>query len=86
MGRPHIEPLLGLYLHPAVENAAARKHQRMRTVIVDDGQFEIAIERRGGNVLPHRGMFGRVMSGRIDLNHDECLRRSGIAALALMKS
>jgi len=53
MGRPHIEPLLGLYLHPAVENAAARKDKRVRAIIIDDGQLKIAVERRGGYVLPH---------------------------------
>ena len=53
MGRPHVEPLFGLHFHPAVENAAAREHERMRAIIIDDGQFKIAVERRGGYFLPH---------------------------------
>src|ERR1035441_7184713 len=30
MGRPHVQPFLGLYFHPAVENAAAREQKAMR--------------------------------------------------------
>ena len=54
MGRPHIQPFLGLDLHPAVENAAAREHERMRAIVIDDGQLNVAVERRGGYLLPHR--------------------------------
>src|SRR5664279_5119716 len=48
MGRPHIQPFLGLDLHPTVENAAAREHERMRAIVIDDGQLNVAVERRGG--------------------------------------
>ena len=71
MRRPHVQPFLGFRFHPAVENAAARKHQRVRAIVIDDGQFEIAVERRGGNMLPHREMFGPMSIRRIDLNHVE---------------
>ena len=65
MGRPHVQPFLGLYFHPAVENAAARDHKRMRAVIIDDGQFEVAVERRGGYLLPHSVSVGTESTGAL---------------------
>ena len=53
MGRPHVQPLLGFHLHPSVENAAAWEYERVRPVVIDDGQLKIAVERRGGYLLPH---------------------------------
>jgi hypothetical protein len=53
MGRPHVEPLLGLRVDPAGENAPAREYERVRTVTVEDGEFEVAVERRAGDRLPH---------------------------------
>lgn len=53
MRRPDVEPFLGLGFHPAVEDAAAWKHERMRTVFVDHGQLKVAVKRRFGYVLPH---------------------------------
>lgn len=53
MGRAHVQPLLGFRVHPAAENAPAGKHQRMRPVIVDDGQLKVAGEWRGGDTFPH---------------------------------
>lgn len=85
MRRPHVQPFLGLRFHPAVENAAARKHECVRAIIVDDGQFEIAVERRGGNLLPHWGMFGRTITRRIDLNHVEPGSVVAVRARARMK-
>jgi hypothetical protein len=75
MRRPHVQPFLGLRLHPAVENAAARKYECVLAFVVDDGELKIAVEWGGGNVLPHRQMFGRTVTQRIDLNHVECARR-----------
>ena len=54
MGRPHVQPLFGFHLHPSVENAAAREYERVRPVVINDGQLKIAVERRGGYLLPHR--------------------------------
>ena len=65
MGRPHVQPFLGLYFHPAVENAAAREHKRMRAVIIDDGQFKVAVERRGGYLLPHLISVGAESTGAL---------------------
>jgi hypothetical protein len=33
---------------------AARKNQRMRTVGINDGQFQIIVERRARDIFPHR--------------------------------
>ena len=65
MGRPHVQPFLGLHFHPAVENTAAREHERMRTVIIDDGQFKVAVERRGGYMLPHSVSVGAESTGAL---------------------
>ena len=54
MSRPHVQPFLGFHFHPAVEYAAAREYERVRAVIIDDGQLKVAVERRSGNLLPHR--------------------------------
>ena len=52
MGRLHVEPLLSFRLRPTAKNTPARKHKRMYAIVVDDGQFQIAVERRGGYGLP----------------------------------
>ena len=52
MSRPHVQPFLGLHFHPAVEYAAAREYERVRSIIIDDGQLKVAVERRGGDRLP----------------------------------
>ncbi len=57
MSRPHIQPFLGFGIHPAADNTPARKNQRMRTVLVEDGQFKIATKRRIGYGLPHAVEF-----------------------------
>ncbi len=52
MGRLNINALLGFRFHPAAENTAARKHETVHAIIINDGQFQIAIEWRGGYGLP----------------------------------
>ena len=53
MGRADVQPLLGFHLYPTGSDAPAREYERVQAVIVDDGQFEIAVERRGRNMFPH---------------------------------
>ena len=53
MGRTHIQTLLGFGIHPTIDSTPARKNQRMRAVLVEDRQFEIATEWRIGCRLPH---------------------------------
>ena len=53
VGRPHVDPLVGFRVDPAGENPPAREHERVRAVAVEDGEFEVAVERRVGDRLPH---------------------------------
>ena len=49
----HIDPLPGFCVDPAAEDAAARKYQRVDlTGCIEDGQFEVTVERRGRYRLP----------------------------------
>jgi len=52
----YVETLRGFGLRPSGEHAAARKHERMRTVTVNDGEFQIAVERRTRNIFPHENV------------------------------
>ncbi len=56
MGGMDLDPLAGLGLDPAAENAPAGKNQGVRTVAIDDRQFEIQVKGRGGYGLPHWGI------------------------------
>jgi hypothetical protein len=60
MRRTHLDPLPGDRIHPAAKNSAARENERMLAVLVDNGQFEIAIKRRGRDRLPHALFMGRL--------------------------
>jgi hypothetical protein len=40
-------------LVPPPKHATAGEHERVWTVAINDGEFEIAVERRIGNALPH---------------------------------
>jgi hypothetical protein len=53
MRRADLNPRLGFRVDPSAKDAAARKHQSVRAVLVNDGQFEITIERRRGDFFPH---------------------------------
>jgi hypothetical protein len=41
----------------------------VRSIIIYDGQLKVAVERRGGDLLPHSIMLGCGINRRIDLNH-----------------
>jgi hypothetical protein len=49
----HINPSVRLRVDPSPEHAAARKHEPVRAVIVDNGQLQILVEWRAGDGLPH---------------------------------
>ena len=53
VGRPHVDALFGFRVDPAGENTPAREHERVRALAVEDGEFEVAVERRAGDRLPH---------------------------------
>ena len=54
---------------PTAENATAGKHQLVLAVPIDDGEFEIAVERSGRSWLPHKRNYFTLDEKRIDLNH-----------------
>ena len=51
-----VDPLLGFCVDPTAEDAAAWEYQRVHpTGSVEDSQFKITVEGRGGDRLPfHR--------------------------------
>jgi len=57
MGRAHVDPLFGFSVNPTGENPPARENEGMRAVPVKNGQFEIAVEGRTGDRLPHVGLI-----------------------------
>jgi hypothetical protein len=64
----HIDRSERLCLNPTPENAAARKHKRVRTLSVEHGQLEIAIERCSADRLPHAYPIHDLWVGGIDLH------------------
>jgi hypothetical protein len=53
VSRAHIQPLAALRIHPARGDTPARKYQSMRPILIEDGQFDIAVDRRGRYGVPH---------------------------------
>ncbi len=69
MGRIYSDRQLGLGVQPTPENTAARKDERVRPVVTDDGQFQIAVERCGVYWLPlHSSIIGSGQAERLDLD------------------
>ena len=54
VGRTHFDPLRGFCLGPSAEHATAGEHERVWTIPIDHGKFQIAVERRGGDWFPHQ--------------------------------
>lgn len=56
---PHVDAFLGLGIDPTTKDASGWKRERVRAVIIDDGQLKIAVERRGGDWFPlHKKLSG----------------------------
>ena len=53
MRRAHVQPLAAMRIHPARGDAPAGKYQGMRPILIEDGQLDIAVDRRGRYGLPH---------------------------------
>lgn len=64
------DPLLGLGIDPSARRAAAGKSERMDAVLVKDGQLQVLVEGRGGDMLPL---------------HDRNVRQQGTGALIWIK-
>ncbi len=70
MGGAHLDLLVGFRIHPAAEDAAAWKHERMHAIVSDDGQFKRTVKWRGVYRLPlHARIKRRNRFGGLDLNH-----------------
>lgn len=69
MRRVHVDPFLGLRVDPSIKRATARKHQRVRTVALDDGELKITTVWRSGYGLPHSKLLRRLNSRYLDLDH-----------------
>ena len=52
MGRLNVDPLSGFRFDPAAEDAAACKGERVHAIIIDHGQFKVAVKRRSVYALP----------------------------------
>jgi hypothetical protein len=70
MGRVDVEPRARLRLHPAAIDPPARKNQGVGAVAIDHGEFEIAVERRAGDGLPHLNNHAAVDQSGIDLDQN----------------
>lgn len=57
MGGVHVHPLLRFGVNPSAQHAPAGKCERVRPVSLYHGKFQVAIERRRHNRLPHINMF-----------------------------
>lgn len=70
MRRLHFDPAFGGRIQPSAGNASAGKHQRMRATRIDNGQFEIAVERRAADRPPHKRKIGPWCAKSLDLDQD----------------
>ena len=52
MGRLNVDLVLSFHFDPTAEDAAARKSERVHTIIIDHGQFKVAVKRRSVYALP----------------------------------
>ena len=75
MRRAHVKTPFSLRVDPSVGNAATGKNQGMDTLSVEDGKFDIAIEWRSRNWLPHNTFWDLGLDNGIDSNQ----RGSGCA-------
>jgi hypothetical protein len=76
----HGNSLLRFHIDPSARNAAARKNQRVRPLLVDDGKFEIAVERGRRYRLPFHDEYDAVTrTAGFDLDHDKPLPARRVA-------
>jgi hypothetical protein len=55
MGRPHLNPLAGVGLDPAIGGATTGKHQGMFAIVIAYGKLDVATEGCAGSGLPGPG-------------------------------
>ena len=52
MGRLNVDLVLSFHFDPTAKDAAARKSERVHAIIIDHGQFKVAVKRRSVYALP----------------------------------
>jgi hypothetical protein len=65
----HLDPFPGLCVGPPAMDAAARKDERVRSVTINHGEFQFAVEWRVGYSLLRGPRLGRRGRERIDPGH-----------------
>lgn len=74
MGRVDVDACAGRRIRPTILSPDAGKHKRVLTVLVEDGQLEIAFKRSALDWLPHFRMIRGSVEPSLDLNHSEKCR------------
>ncbi len=69
VGRLNIQPFPCHGIHPTIEDVAARKDERMFTVRVDNGEFQVPVEWRCRGSLPHPRNLPVYAPKHFDSNH-----------------
>ena len=70
VGGSNFDLLLGLRVDPSVKDTAARKSERVHTIIIDHGQFKVPVKRRGRYGRPfHAANYVYPQGARFDLDH-----------------
>jgi hypothetical protein len=59
--QPQVETFLSARFQPTIQDTSAWKYERMRTIIIYDRQFEIAVEGCGCYRLPFHASKERAM-------------------------
>ena len=67
VSRAHVQPLAAVRIHPARGDTPAGKNQGMRPIPVEDGQFDIAVDRRGRYGVPHQARVSALRRRRIEI-------------------
>ena len=59
VGWAHVNLSAGFCVGPSAEHPSAWKHKCVRAVVVYDGQLQVLIKRRTGDIFPHKEIMGR---------------------------
>jgi hypothetical protein len=59
LSRLHVDPLASSAFDPATRNTAARKHERMLAVRIEDRKLQVLLKRCSRDWSPHDDFLGR---------------------------
>ena len=68
VGGLHNDPLLVRWVDPPARNTAARKHERMFAVRIEDRKLQVLLKRCSRDWLPHDGIFRTIPVASFDLH------------------